>query len=463
MITTWDWRGGVLSQRWSWVDDGSQHAPEGHQIRIADVDNDGKDEFVDIGYTLDDDGTQLFNIPEIVHGDRFHLTDIDPDRPGLENFIIQQNNATGLATALFDPGSGEMIRKWYAGAIVDVGRGLAADIDPAFKGVEFFSTQPGVFNAKGKQIHATQPFPPEAIWWDADLSRELLATVGSSATSPAISKFNPANPAGVSRIYTIYNETTPGVYQAYGGRPQFWGDILGDWREEYLCVANDNSELRIYTPKTSSITRLYTLMHNPQYRVQATTKGYVQANYVDYYLGTGMTPPQPPPMVGADLLWRGTGPWDNTTSNSWTQSGANAPFTAGKSVLFDISSGNSSPVALSGVVQPGAVSFYSPKHHVIDGTAGSLAGPMTLMKAGSGSLTIGGNHSFTGNTTVWDGALVVNGTFSGSPVMVWGGTFGGIPAAGLTGGRIGGTGTFSQPVTLGYRAALTPGAGVGSG
>ncbi|RYD27502.1 MAG: hypothetical protein EOP87_21080, partial [Verrucomicrobiaceae bacterium] len=401
----------------------------------------------------------------IVHGDRFHLTDIDPDRPGLENFIIQQNNATGLATALFDPGSGQMIRKWYAGAVVDVGRGLAADIDPASKGLEYFSTQPGIFNAKGTQIYASQPFPPEAIWWDADLSRELVATVGSSAESPAISKFNPASPGSPSRIYTIYNETAPGVYQAYGGRPQFWGDILGDWREEYLCVANDNSELRIYTPKTASVTRLYTLMHNPQYRMQATTKGYVQANYVDYYLGTGMTPPPPPPMVGADLLWRGgsgSTTWDNGVSGSWTQAGSVAPFTTGKSVLFDISADSSTTVALSGVLQPGSLDFYSPKDQVIDGTSGSLSGGMALMKAGKGSLTISGTHGYSGTTTVWDGALIVNGTLSSSPVTVWGGTFGGIPAAGATGGRVGGSGTFSQPVTLGYRAAVTPGSGMGS-
>lgn len=465
VITAWDWRGGSLTQRWSWVDDGSIHAPEGHQIRIADVDNDGKDEFVDIGYTLDDNGTQLFNIPEIVHGDRFHLTDIDPDRPGLENYIIQQNNGTGLATALFDPGTGAMIRKWYTGSVVDVGRGLAADIDASSKGCEFFSTQPGIFNAKGTQIYSTQPFPPEAIWWDADLSRELVATVGSSAESPAISKFNPANPANLSRIYTIYNETAPGVYQAYGGRPQFWGDIFGDWREEYLCVANDNSEMRIYTPKTGSVTRLYTLMHNPQYRMQATTKGYVQANYVDYYLGTGMTPPQPPPMVDADLVWRGGGgstTWDNGISGSWNQAGAIAPFSNGKSVLFDISADSSTTVTLSGALQPKALAFYSPKNQIIDGSSGSLSGPMTLMKAGKGSLTLSGNHGFTGASAIWDGALIVNGSIPSSALTVWGGTFGGIPAAGLSGGRLGGTGSFGQPVTLGYRAAVTPGSGMGN-
>lgn len=464
-ITAWDWRAGALTQRWSWVDSGAIHSPEGHQIRISDVENDGKDEFVDIGYVLDDHGAQRYNLPEVVHGDRFHVTDIDPDRPGLENFIIQQNNGSGLATALFDVGSGAMIKKWYAGGVVDVGRGVVADIDASHKGSEFFSTQPGIFNAKGLQIYANQPFPPEAIWWDADLSREFIATVGSTAESPAISKFNPASPANFSRLYTIYNETAPGVYQAYGGRPAFWGDILGDWREELLCVANDNSELRIYTTKNASTTRIYTLMHNPQYRCQATTKGYAQASYVDYHLGTGMTLPQPPPMVDAKLAWRGgTGAstWRTGTSSSWQNNGTTSSFANGDSVRFDIGGNNAATVALSGNLQPSAVTVYSPKDYTFDGASGSLIGSMTLMKAGSSTLTLTGSHSFSGRTTVWDGALAMNGTFSQSPVTVWGGTWGGVASAGLSGGRVAGTGTFSQPVTLSYRGGVTPGSGMGN-
>lgn len=464
-ITAWDWRSGALTQRWTWLDNGSIHAPEGHQIRIADVENDGKDEFVDIGYVLDDNGTQRFNLSEVVHGDRFHVTDIDPDRPGLENFIIQQNNGSGLATAYYDPGSGAMIKKWYAGGVVDVGRGVVADIDAAQKGCEFFSTQSGIYNAKGNQIYSSRPFPPEAIWWDGDLSREFVATVGSTAESPAISKFYSTDPANLGRIYTIYNETAPGVYQAYGGRPAFWGDLLGDWREEYLCVANDNSELRIYTPKTSSTTRLYTLMHNPQYRCQTTTKGYVQASYVDYYLGSGMTIPQPPPMVDAKLVWRGGAgatTWDAGATASWLDNGANSNFANGDSVRFDIGGNNTITVALTGTLQPAAVTVYSPKSYTFDGTLGSLAGPMTLMKAGSSTMTLTGTHPFSGRTTVWDGALVMNGNFPQSPLTVWGGTWGGMLAAGLTGGRIAGTGTFGQPVTLSYRGGVTPGSGMGN-
>jgi fibronectin-binding autotransporter adhesin len=463
IITTWDFRDGALTQRWSWNGAG-QHAPEGHQIRIGDPDNDGKDEFCDIGYSIDDDGTLLYSIGEVTHGDRFHTTDVEPDRPGLETFIIQQNNPTGLATALFDAGTGTFLKKWYAGDVVDVGRGVISDMDAGQKGYEMFSTQPGIFNGKGEQIYTSQPFPPETIWWDADLGREFIATVGSTAEAPAISKFNPANPANLTRLYTIYNETAPGVYQAYGGRPAFWGDILGDWREELLCVANDNSELRIYTTKLDASARIYTPMHNPQYRCQTTTKGYVQSSYTDYYLGYGMTEVPPPPMSEAKLVWRGgtgSSAWDSGITPSWKEGGLNANFASGDRVLFDLSGDASTAVQLDGVLQPGAVDVRSPDDFTIDGGAGSLAGTMTLVKSGAGSLILSGNHSYTGKTTVWDGALIVNGTLQESPVTVWGGTWGGKGAKGTSGGRIGGSGTIAQPLTLGYRGSIVPGNGMG--
>jgi fibronectin-binding autotransporter adhesin len=205
-------------------------------------------------------------------------------------------------------------------------------------------------------------------------------------------------------------------------------------------------------------------MHNPQYRMQATTKGYVQASYVDYYLGTGMTPPPPAPMGDAKLTWRGgtgTTIWDTTTS-SWLSSGANSAFGNGDSVRFDIGGDDTTTVTLSGTLQPSSLTFSSPKSYTFDGTGGNLSGTMPLMKTGAGAMTLSGNHNYSGKTTVWDGALILNGTIQQSPVTVWGGIWGGAPAAGLTGGRIGGTGTFSQTVTLGYRGAITPGSGMGN-
>ncbi len=130
VFTAFDYRNGALTQRWSLPQDHAvMPGSEGHQIRIADVDNDGKDEVCDIGHVIDDNGTQLF-YTELTHGDRFHITDIDPDRPGLETFAIQQNNPTMLATALYESGNGKMIKKWYSSSITDVGRGIALDINP---------------------------------------------------------------------------------------------------------------------------------------------------------------------------------------------------------------------------------------------------------------------------------------------------------------------------------------------
>lgn len=478
VATTWDFRNGVLTQRWTWPFSG--HTAEGHQIRFADVNNDGTDEYVDVGHVLKADGSGQINggmLTDVVHGDRFHVTDIDPSRPGLETYIIQQNNGTGLATAYFASDKSAVIKKLYAAGVVDVGRGTVGAFVPSVAGLQMFSTFGGTYDAKGDQLYTGAPFPPETIWWDGDLGREFLSTIGSDATSPGIDKFNTTN-ASTSRLLTLYTDTQApnppyNNYIAYGGRPQFWGDILGDWREELICVATDNSELRIYTTRTADTAkthdgapfRIYTLMHNPQYRIQATTKGYVQSSYVDYYLGYGMSPPPPPPMVSADLAWSGgTGlsGWDAGVTSAWknTATSAASVFFAGRSVRFELTGNAAAAVVLSGALQPGEVTVYSPNDYTFDGTSGSLGGAMKLVKAGKGALRITGTHAFTGATTVWDGALRIDGALTGSALTVWGGTWGGAAARGLTGGRLSGSGLVSQPVRLGYRGAITPGAGM---
>jgi rhamnogalacturonan endolyase len=108
---------------------------EAHQIRVADVDGDGKDEVVEISYVMDDDGTMLYYVPNIGHGDRHCLADIDPDRPGLEHFFIQQTNIMGMG--LNDATSGELIKGIYLSAVGDVGRGTCGAFDPPFAACSF--------------------------------------------------------------------------------------------------------------------------------------------------------------------------------------------------------------------------------------------------------------------------------------------------------------------------------------
>jgi autotransporter-associated beta strand protein len=77
------------------------------------------------------------------------------------------------------------------------------------------------------------------------------------------------------------------------------------------------------------------------------------------------------------------------------------------------------------------------------------AGAVVLTKTGAGTLTLGGTNTYTGITTVSNGALIVNGSLApGSAVTV------------LAGAALGGMGTVSGPVTL--NGSLSPGSGVGT-
>nr|WP_246418163.1 autotransporter-associated beta strand repeat-containing protein [Haloferula luteola] len=441
--TAWDWVDQQLVQRWTWAQDPStQPGAEGHQIRIADVDNDGRDELIDIGHVLDDDGTQLY-VTELTHGDRFHVADINPLWPGLETYAIQQNNPSFLATAYLDSAHGGFYQKLYTTGIIDVGRGLTADLLPDHLGLEMFSTQPNLYGARGEVLLTQHPFPYEGLWWDGDTGREFIAGANGAGTSPIIDKLNPATGSN-SRLLSIYND---GVHNAYGGRPAFWGDILGDWREELVLVKNDYSGLRIYTTTTPAEDRRRTLMHNAQYRVQTTTKGYVQASYVDYYLGFETTEDPPPPINDTDRTWN-------------LEPVLNASICpAGKSLLFGPS--QSATLPLSEDLSPSRIKVFSPDSFTFDGSPGNFTGPMTLSKSGRGNLTLTGNPSYTGQTEVWDGALIVDGHLTQSPVIIHGGTWGGPLAHGVTGGRLGGRGRIEAPVTLAWRGTLSPGAGNG--
>ncbi|MEY4917676.1 MAG: hypothetical protein RL616_1589, partial [Verrucomicrobiota bacterium] len=461
---TYDYRNGQLTRRWFQTPAPGANESWGHQIRIMDVNHDGIDDSVDVGSVLSGVNGQTLFDTELIHGDRFHVTDIDPDRPGLEMFSIQQNNSTLLATALIDVGSGAIIKKWYSGGIADVGRGTTFDMDSSHRGLEFYSTQPGIFDCKGNQIFANSIWPPEALWWDADLARELEDGAGNGALNPVINKFNPAT-GGADRIFSIYNDDGAySTHQAYGGRAAFWGDILGDWREEIVLVQSDYAALRVYTTKISATNRLYCLMQNPGYRDQSTCKGYYQASYVDYFLGNQMPPPPTPPVSDAKLVWHGDGVnvWDAASTANWrtnwfyvgNDNTNPAPFNSGDTVLFDLTGSNNAAITLAGSLTPGDVRIHAPKNFTFDSSSGSLDGATKLTKGGAGKLTLNGTNNFTGKTLISEGALIINGALPNSPITVRGGVW--------LDGRLGGNGVVNSTVSLNEGAGVSPGQGTNS-
>lgn len=299
VLAAWDWRGGALSSRWVF-DSGSAPPPypnpdaspfsgQGyHSLSVADVDSDGKDEIVYGSMVVDDNGKGLFSTG-LRHGDALHVSDLDPARPGLEVFGIHENEDATVALktpglALYDARTGAII--WGLLPGVDVGRGLAADIDPRHAGYEFWTEAPtGLLDTRGQRISEAPTSSNFAVWWDADPLREIL-------DRNWIAKWDPAT-ASLVRLLTA-----GGAVANNGGKatPALSGDILGDWREEVIWRSADNTSLRIYTTTVPAANRLHTLMHDRTYRLAVAWQnvGYNQPPHPGFFLGHGMSaPPRP--------------------------------------------------------------------------------------------------------------------------------------------------------------------------
>ena len=297
VIAAWDWRNGRFTQRWVFDSDiaGSQYMGQGnHQLSVADVDADGKDEIVFGAMTLDDDGTVLY-ATDLGHGDALHVGDLDPEHPGLEVFKVMENRASPYGLALWDAATGQILWGRFTGT--DTGRGLSADLDPRYAGEEMWSSGGGGFSsATGQLITTSVPSSINyAIWWDGDLSRELLDH-----------NFDSVAGAGVGRIdkWDYENGVAVPILRADGtysnnytkGTPALQADLLGDWREEVIWRAQDSSELRIYATTDPTQHKLRTLMHDPVYRLAIAWQNvaYNQPPHPSFFLGTGMTSPRAP-------------------------------------------------------------------------------------------------------------------------------------------------------------------------
>ena len=177
--------------------------------------------------------------------------------------------------ALLDARTGEVI---WATANQDTGRGLAVDLDPRYPGAECFGGPGGSRNVKGEsiQVRGGNNF---AIWWDGDLLREIL-------NRNTISKWN-WEIGEMGRIFSAEGCTSNNGSKS---TPALSADILGDWREELVERTTDKQELRIYTTVIPTEHRLYTLMHDPQYRESIAWQNvaYNQPPHTSFFLGADM-------------------------------------------------------------------------------------------------------------------------------------------------------------------------------
>lgn len=286
VLAAWDFKDNKLTSRWVFDSKDGNNPYSGmgnHGLSVADVDNDGKDEIIFGAMCVDDDGKGMYTTG-FRHGDALHVSDLDPDLPGLEVFGVHEieEGTKGPGTALFSAATGKVL--FTASENEDVGRGVADNIDSTRQGAQmWWSGCSNLYDIKGNVIGKAPKSTNFLIYWDADTSRELL-------NSNYIDKY------GVGRLFTA-----DGALSNNGSKstPALSADILGDWREELIMRSADNAELRIYSTTIPTTIRQYTLMHDSQYRLSVAWQnvGYNQPPHTSFYMGTGMKPAPKPNIV----------------------------------------------------------------------------------------------------------------------------------------------------------------------
>ncbi|WP_247004407.1 rhamnogalacturonan lyase [Halosolutus gelatinilyticus] len=301
MLAAWDFRDGELEIRWIFDSTEGNEEYEGqgnHQLATADVDGDGKDEIVYGAAVIDHDGTGLYSTGWN-HGDALHVSDFDPSREGLEVFMPHEWGPYGATFR--DAETGELL--WGVEGEGDIGRGLIADIDPNYEGAEAWAGIPlsdddiGLWSAQGEQISENAVDSMNfGIWWTGDLHRELLDHdfLGWDAGYGVgwIKKWNPET----GELDPLESFEGTRSNNSSKGTPCLSGDLLGDWREEVIWRTEDSEALRLYATPHETDHRLYTLLHNPQYRTAIAWQnaGYNQPPWPSYFLGHGMDEPPKP-------------------------------------------------------------------------------------------------------------------------------------------------------------------------
>lgn len=279
-LAAYDWDGKELSLRWLFD---SQKSPGysgqgNHNLRVGDVDGDGCDEITYGAMAIDHDGTGLYTT-RMGHGDAIHQYAFYPDSTQLQIWDVHENRRDG--SELRDAKTGRII--FQIPSKIDVGRGMAADIDPTNYGLEMWSaSQRGYFDVTGNHHHLNVSFPQNsAVWWDGDLLRELL-------DRNAVLKWN----WNTQKIDNLKDFRALGCTFNNGTKqnPCLSADILGDWREEVIVRDYASTELRIYSTTIPTEYGFPCLMLDIPYRLSVATEnvGYNQPPEPGFYLGSDL-------------------------------------------------------------------------------------------------------------------------------------------------------------------------------
>jgi rhamnogalacturonan endolyase len=296
---------------------------------------------------------------------------MDPSRAGLQVWQAHEDQVDGATYR--DAGTGAII--WQQKYNADTGRACASNVSTTVKGYNMWSgVNANLWSTANANIGAAPASTNFVCWWDADTTREILNDI-------AITKYGGG---------TLLTATGSSSNNGSKSVPCLSADILGDWREEVIWRSTDNTQLRIYTTTAVTTTRIFTLMHDRQYReaIAWQNTGYNQPPHPSFYLGYGMTLPVALPsitLVGgtsgttyqAENATLAGGTWVENTNGGYIGAAyVNFPATGGTCTFSNVSGngGGSKSLAIrysngSGATRTGNL--------VVNGTTTAITFPTT--------------------------------------------------------------------------------------
>jgi autotransporter-associated beta strand protein len=437
-----------LIRKWRW-DCNDRNSPwfgQGyHNYIIADVDEDGRDEIVYGSMVIDDNGKGL-HTTGYGHGDAQHVRDFDPYRKGLEMFACLEeypNWGSNYRNAT----TGEVYYKYTAPVTYtngkmddnDDGRCLAGNFFDDIPGSLGRSVGSGLVglsrnvNGKAEELFSHAEAEPWVdyswlnfrLYWDGDLLDEILdSPSGSTADNHegAVIKYDRVSTNGKGT--RLFNATGSLLNNSTKNNACFVGDILGDWREEFILRTGPTT-MRLYTTVAPTTYPIYTLWHDHQYRQAMGTQMQVYnlPPNPSFFLGEleGYTVAPPP------LTTEGRIVIPNGTSINSTYNGKHLLHNEYENTSLSVDGGTPSvltinvPEIKSGTDENGT-SGKSPTINTTTYTctlSGALSGSTRLVKQGNGILNMANaNHTHTGATNIWGGTVNFDGTMQNSAVWM---------------------------------------------
>jgi hypothetical protein len=269
-VTAYTFRAGVLAK--NWIYDSVTAIPNGggdHWSAAADVDADGGQEIITGTTTINSDGTFRCSAG-MGHGDAMHVSELVVGK-GISVFSVHENLG---GKDCHDASTCSIYFKVTGGG--DTGRGVAEYVS---------ASNTTAANCSGSDCATGGSTSGSTgnnflIYWDADESREIenATSITKSGGGTLLSCAECASDNGTK------------------SNPTLTADLLGDWREELVLRESSNAALRVFTTTDVTKRRIYTLMHDPTYRMQVVFEQstYNQPPHVGFHIGAGMADPPKP-------------------------------------------------------------------------------------------------------------------------------------------------------------------------